>query len=120
MRMQAIHIECPNMHWNSKSFPTVNSWLNKSSSKLKKKKAHKINSEDSRNNTLYKDRKKKVIFMHWKQPPHTQIRFCIPMFFHALIEKYTNQDREKGTIAFAAYINEANIEGGPAQTHVWQ
>lgn len=42
------------------------------------------------------------------------------MFFHALIEKYTNQDREKGTIAFAAYINEANIEGGPAQTHVWQ
>lgn len=70
-----------------------------------------------------KTEKNTIASMYRYWPPHIHNQILHTYGFHVLIKKKgkrKNQDREKETKVFAAYRNEANIEGVPAQTHVWQ
>lgn len=55
------------------------------------------------------------VYRYW--PPHIHNQILHTYVFHVLIKK-KKWDREKGTKAFAAYRNEANIEGVLPWTHV--
>lgn len=79
---------------------------------------NKINSEDVSSHAVCKDRRKyNFIHVQKSATTYSQPDF-VYLWFSCFNEKETNQDREKGIIVFAAYRNEANIEGVPVQTHV--
>lgn len=67
---------------------------------------------------LYAETENTVTSMYRYWPPHTHNHILHTYGFHVSIKKKKNQDREKGIKIFAAYRNEANIEGDPAQTRV--